>query len=267
MKYADLFKYNSHFSSARGDDGNYNANTYNARISHRKKKSNNFKIYLAILFCLVIAFLYIRYQVFYNEESLFYRFYHEVFQFEKKEKKKGTVSILVEKYLIGKKPKQTKKTKPKTSLHRRQKVPFYLIESNVKKGVITMAPEKVSFVPSSKKNYVYDLINKLIQYQQKNNNYFNSFNENTILLNYKMEQDTLLLNFNSQFEYNRLGDKGIDLQIQQILWTIFKSPFGIKVKYISFLFNDRRKRIIGGHGFELKPFYSRKDLKKNLVFQ
>lgn len=257
MKYADLFKHNSYFSATQHD----------ARISHRRKKSNKLKLYLLILSFLLVAFLYIRYQMFYNEESLFYRFYHEIFQPEKKVQKKNSITLLLEKYIIGKKQKKKKIPQKTIKINRKHKISFYLLESSIEKGIIKITPEKVFFSPSSRKNYLYDLINKLIQYQQKNAKLFNSFNENTVLLNHKMEGDTLLLNFNSQFEYNRLGDKGINLQIQQILWTVFQSPYGEKIKYISFLFNNRRKRIIGGHGFELKPFYSRKDIKKNFVFQ
>ena len=48
------------------------------------------------------------------------------------------------------------------------------------------------------------------------------------------------LDFNGAFQFSKLGDKGIILQIQQILWTIFRnSPE--KIKYVSFLIEGKRK--------------------------
>jgi spore germination protein GerM len=87
----------------------------------------------------------------------------------------------------------------------------------------------------------------------------------------------LLIDFNSRFEYNRYGYMGLSIQIQQLLWTIFRyndeiirraretgQPV-VHISRVSFLIEGRRKSRIGGEGVPLKLFYSRSDLKREVV--
>ena len=84
------------------------------------------------------------------------------------------------------------------------------------------------------------------------------------LVDVKIEENVLMINFNKKFEYTKYGYMGHQARIQQILWTIFNSKAAKieKIAYVSFLIEGERKMNIGGEGMGLKPFYSRKDMKK-----
>ena len=46
------------------------------------------------------------------------------------------------------------------------------------------------------------------------------------------------LDFNGAFQFSKLGDKGIILQLQQILWTIFRNNPS-QIRYVSFLIEGK----------------------------
>lgn len=107
------------------------------------------------------------------------------------------------------------------------------------------------------------LFQNLLVFQSNNPKVKNFFDPQTRLNNAWLENNTLLLDFNSAFENSKYGYMGIEVKIQQVLWTFFnfKADTVNKVGYISFLIDGKRKDVVGGDGKILKPFYSRKDLR------
>ncbi len=124
------------------------------------------------------------------------------------------------------------------------------------------------FVVNKKTDYIPQqlyqaLFQNLLVFQSSNPKVKNFFDPQTRLNNAWIENNTLLLDFNSAFENSKYGYMGIEVKIQQVLWTFFnfKADTVNKVGYISFLIDGKRKDVIGGDGKILKPFYSRKDLR------
>lgn len=124
------------------------------------------------------------------------------------------------------------------------------------------------------KNLEYgNVIKDLIEQRSAQDNIYNFFNENIKVRRAWIDNDTLIIDFNRAFEYSRHGYAGLEIRIQQILWTAFHLPplydsRKIKnnkpIEYVSFLIGGRRKSKIGGDGMALSPFYSKEDLLKEI---
>lgn len=155
-------------------------------------------------------------------------------------------------------------TSPTTSVGR-QKAFYYLVKTKPDSHLLQLSPKQGSIISLSKNDHYYNLVSKLIEYKSDDNVSLSVFSPKVVLLKSWVEQDTLLLDFNENFQFSRLGDKGIVLQIQQILWTVFRNN-PLKVRYVSFLIAGKRKFQIGGHGIQMKPFYSEKDLVRVINF-
>ena len=146
--------------------------------------------------------------------------------------------------------------------------------------VIDEKKDKITFtalrhgIRKDLKNLEYgNVIKDLIEQKSSQNNIYNFFNENIKVRRAWIDNDTLIIDFNRSFEYSRHGYAGLEIRIQQILWTAFNLPFlydsrKIKnnkpIEYVSFLIGGRRKSKIGGDGMALSPFYSRDDLLKTI---
>ena len=146
--------------------------------------------------------------------------------------------------------------------------------------VIDEKKDKITFtalrhgIRTDLKNLEYgNVIKDLIEQKSAQNNIYNFFNENIKVRRAWIDNDTLIIDFNRSFEYSRHGYAGLEIRIQQILWTAFNLPFlydsrKIKnnkpIEYVSFLIGGRRKSKIGGDGMALSPFYSRDDLLKTI---
>ena len=112
---------------------------------------------------------------------------------------------------------------------------------------------------------IYDKpLRYLLNYDDVQEKGFNCFSKGVILKKVWIENDVLMLDYNQKFENNRFGHLGLQVQIQQILWTAFavSTDQGDEIKRISFLINGKRRTRIGGEGMSLKPFYTRRDLRR-----
>ena len=287
MKYARVHNY-----SHRASLSKYKSQGYYKRKSNRNPRNfYSHRFYLAIFLILISCGLYIRYQSLYVEDSLFYHLYqgmikpkwlhyqskkqiHSTAAIKKNEKKKTTASSyrkqLKQNHSLQKKnsptlkKSQTKKTiSPPTSSSTKlttsiQNVLYYTVQTKKDSNLLKLSPQRGSMVSFHEKDYYYNLVSRLIEYKQ-NSQSLDVFSTKTVLLKSWVEKDTLLLDFNGAFQFSKLGDKGIILQIQQILWTIFRNNPN-HIRYVSFLIEGKRKINLGGHGLQLKPFYSEKDL-------
>ena len=111
-----------------------------------------------------------------------------------------------------------------------------------------------------------EALDKMLTHVPQKSGFINAFDKKVQLLKAWVENDVLIVDFNSRFEYNRYGHLGLKMQIQQVLWTAFgvSKDSQHELNRVSFLINGRRKERLGGEGLVLKPFYSRLDLVKKL---
>lgn len=242
------------------------------RTSKRPSKqslqlSYKFKFYITIVLILLGCYGYVYYQVKHNPRSVFYDL-AKTFNKHASTKNKVTRPKTI--------PSRSKSWTDNTrsSSHSSQEtdikkwpINVYLMQAN-KKNAQLVALE--TSMEGKKESYFKNLINTLIHFKASDRKLINGLQfhtKNTIkILRVYLENDVLILDFNEAFEYSRYGYAGLNLQIQQILWTVFNSKGAKleKIKNISFMINGVRKKKIGGEGMELKLFYSRKDLRKQI---
>ncbi len=223
------------------------------------KFSYRFKFYLTIFLILLGCYAYIHYQVVYDEGSVFYE-----------------LSNIFYKYIdlkpnIGKKLKHAKnnlldsekKYLEKESIDRNWSIDIYLMKTSKNSAVLLPMKAKMH---GGREDYFKNLITTLINFKSENRKIINGFQNKVKLKNAYLENDVLILDFNESFEFSRYGYAGLNLRIQQILWTVFnsKGAKAEKIANVSLMINGKRKRKIGGEGLELKLFYSKKDIIKTI---
>ena len=243
-----------------------NARGYSRGNPSRKKNLLNtykIKFYLVFFFMIGFSFVYLYYQTHYNQSSIFY----EITQIIKKRFPEKNVSKSIQNLEndISKlvKPQKTNdsllkiQSTQKNNIQRKESL--YYIKTN--NNQITFSPLQTTF-QSDKIKYFTVVLNTMI----KNSKLNNPFKKNTRVIDTWIENRVLIVNFNHHFEYSRFGDKGIEIQIQLVLWNIFKSQGGIaeKIEAVSFLIEGKRKTYIGGEGTQINPFYEKKDLKNQI---
>ncbi len=148
-------------------------------------------------------------------------------------------------------------------------VSLYLPQFSREKNAIHFIPIPQKIEYASSKNLLKKTISSLIGFRSEETTLKNFFSSNIRLRNLFIENETLVLDFNRFLENSKYGYKGLEIRLQEILWTIFnldKSVFPEKVFFISILIEGERKEKLGGDGLILKPFYSRKDLKSKMIF-
>ncbi len=138
-------------------------------------------------------------------------------------------------------------------------------------GIVSFQPYSKAFTIGSKQNAYELAIAELASFKGEKENMANFLSPKIELRQSKIESRTLILDFNRNFEYSRYAHKGIEIRLQQILWTIFTlaESRGEEnlFRYVSFLIDGKRKSVLGGDGFFLNPFFSKEDLKATFAFQ
>ena len=219
-----------------------------------------FKFYLTIALLLGATGFYIRHQINHNPKSIFYeihKLYKKHFFVDSKPvKKEKSANAPVSTEIQDKQEKMAS-----DAISR----PVNLYQLTLKNGAATFVPV-TDKIKSNKKKFFGNLIHRLIHHDSSDRRTINSFDSHVVLKAMRIENDVLLLDFNRAFEYNRFGYMGLSAQIQQVLWTVFKSPQAKKekIRCVSFLIEGKRKRKIGGEGLDLKLFYTIKDLKNTV---
>ncbi len=155
------------------------------------------------------------------------------------------------------------------SLNRNQIVfSFYLPKFSTEKNSVNFIPIAQSINNSG--NSIKSIMRSIFRFKTKNNNLKNFLTPQIKLLGAFIENQTLILNFNKFFESSKFGYKGLEIRLQQVLWTMLSldpQVLGEKVSFVSIIIEGERKSKIGGDGILLKPFYSKQDLKKEILFE
>ena len=129
---------------------------------------------------------------------------------------------------------------------------IYFIKYDEDKGNIELAPRKR---PLGYKPTIKDAITALLDgpdNRERDGNIITCIPEKAYLIDAKQEGDTVFLDFNAEFEYNRLGYEGLRAQVNQIVFTATQFS---GIKSVVFLINGKRRDSIGGEGFSIaKPF-------------
>lgn len=80
--------------------------------------------------------------------------------------------------------------------------------------------------------------------------------ENTKLESIKVEEDTVFLDFSSEFEVNSFGRDSVVLQLKQIVFTVTEYS---DIKKVQFLINGEKRTYLGGDGVVIGKPLSRDD--------
>ncbi|OHD57850.1 MAG: hypothetical protein A2096_01445 [Spirochaetes bacterium GWF1_41_5] len=248
---------NTKMHLARRKKGNSGGNPDN---SYKKK------FYLVIFLILAATGLYVYLQIKVNSNSIFAKIYTALHTADT-----GKSSFLnnllsgwnskvssIEKSV---KPSAGEKKNPPPSQPvvrpETREIQIYLAKQE-KNRALRMMPKSVNITVTDGK-IMKESINTLLHYKSPESDIITSIPPKVELLDAYIENNVLILDFNRHFEYNKHGYIGLEVQIQQILWTIT----GINEQLsLSFLIEGRRKHKIGGEGMILRPFYSVKDRKK-----
>ena len=67
----------------------------------------------------------------------------------------------------------------------------------------------------------------------------------TVLLSIRIVEETVLLNFSDDFQFNTLGMEGFDAQLRQVVFTATEFP---QVKKVQILIAGQRKNYLGADG-------------------
>lgn len=147
---------------------------------------------------------------------------------------------------------------------------FFLTQLDRKTGAARVLPIRSAFAWGERNAYG-EAVKHLVKLRPDREGYLNPFPENVRLNKAWIENGVLLLDFNRAFEYNRFGHLGLQVQIQQVLWTVFDlsdrsgSMVPEKIDSVSILIDGKRKKTLGGEGLALKLFYGREDLLRLLA--
>ncbi|HMB00536.1 MAG TPA: GerMN domain-containing protein [Spirochaetota bacterium] len=233
-----------------------------------KKQSGSFvyylKFWLFIIIILISTYFYIRYKINHEPQSVF----SKVSRIVEAEKDAVADTLSAEEKVKPEKTEQPAASEASAVKASNREVAIRVFFPQRKNKKIVMSFVKTSFEQGD--SYYKNLIKKMLLYKNRNDldRPFNIFNNGVKIRKAWLEEDVLLLDFNSRFSYNRYGYNGLRMQIQQVLWTVFKNQQeNQEIKNISFLINGKRKSKIGGEGMQLKPFYNKKDIKKVIPYR
>lgn len=248
-----------------------------------------FKFYAAIGVILLSVYFYVRYQIQNHPDSVF----HELYMIVKgqvaenppggekagdkaNEKPSSAKSEAdgVKKRIDGTRSEKTKDTvaastksededlKPITTTE----VNLFLGSLDKRSGLVKLTPVKTLVEAGDLDPYASAVKELLRFHSDRDSALVNTFPENVRLRSARIENGVLLLDFNQAFEFNRFGHLGLQVQIQQILWTVFdvSDQRDKKLESISILVDGKRKKTLGGEGMVLKPFYGRSDLVRTI---
>jgi spore germination protein GerM len=147
---------------------------------------------------------------------------------------------------------------------------FFLTQLDRKTGAARLLPIRSAFAWGERNPYG-EAVKHLVRLRPDREGYLNPFPDNVRLNKAWIENGVLLLDFNRAFEFNRFGHLGLQVQIQQVLWTVFDlsdrsgSMVPEKIDSVSILIEGKRKKTLGGEGLALKLFYGREDLLRLLA--
>lgn len=128
---------------------------------------------------------------------------------------------------------------------------IYLIEYNENTGSITLVFKERSFEKNTIENAILSLLDGATTYEN-NHNIISSIPRNTKLLDIFIEDSTVYLDFNEDFQYNPLGNEGSILQIYQFVYTATQFE---GINNVVFLINGEFRETIGAEGsIENIPF-------------
>ena len=129
---------------------------------------------------------------------------------------------------------------------------IYLVEYNESTGSITLIFRERKF---NNKLSVEEAINKLLvgaTDEENNRNIISCIPKDTELLDIFIENNTVYLNFNENFEFNPLGNDGTMVQIYQFVYTATQFE---GIDNVIFLINGNLNETIGAEGaIENMPF-------------
>lgn len=145
-------------------------------------------------------------------------------------------------------------------------VNLFLGSLDKRSGQVKLTPVKTLIEAGDQDPYAVAVKELLHFHSDRDAALVNTFPENVRLRSARIENGVLLLDFNQAFEFNRFGHLGLQVQIQQILWTVFdvSDQRDKKLESISILVDGKRKKTLGGEGLVLKPFYGRSDLVRTI---
>lgn len=129
---------------------------------------------------------------------------------------------------------------------------IYLVEYSESTGSITLIFRERKF---NNKSSIEEAIKKLLEGAtdyENNRNIISCIPKNTKLLDIFIENNTVYLNFNDNFEFNPLGNDGTMVQIYQFVYTATQFE---GIDNVIFLINGRLNETIGAEGaIENMPF-------------
>ena len=122
---------------------------------------------------------------------------------------------------------------------------IYLVEYNENSGAITLIFRNRNFKnEASIENAIKTLLNGATD-DENNKNIISCIPKNTQLLDIFVEDDTVYLNFNEDFEFNPLGNEGTMIQIYQLVYTATQFE---GIDKVIFLLDGNLNETIGAEG-------------------
>ena len=122
---------------------------------------------------------------------------------------------------------------------------IYLVEYNESSGAITLIFRNRNFKnEASIENAIKTLLNGATD-DENNKNIISCIPKNTQLLDIFVEDDTVYLNFNEDFEFNPLGNEGTMIQIYQLVYTATQFE---GIDKVIFLIDGNLNETIGAEG-------------------
>ena len=122
---------------------------------------------------------------------------------------------------------------------------IYLVEYNENSGAITLIFRNRNFKnEASIENAIKTLLNGATD-DENNKNIISCIPKNTQLLDIFVEDDTVYLNFNEDFEFNPLGNEGTMIQIYQLVYTATQFE---GIDKVIFLIDGNLNETIGAEG-------------------
>lgn len=132
------------------------------------------------------------------------------------------------------------------------KIFFY----RVLKNNLVLSSKKIE----TKQNSIYELF-KLIKRLKSSDNEITFLNPSTRLIDYKLSDDTLILNLSKEIEENEYGGNGILYSIYQIAYTL---GYSANVKKVLILIEGKKPSYLGGEGI---IFQNPIDITKKPIIQ
>ena len=265
---------------------------YRRKVRRGRKKVNyQLRYYFLIFFFFFLSFSYVFFKVLQDEDSIFKDIYHFFFTDSITSAKASDVlrDTFLENSPLPEVVKREETRSPLVDQKANQKadqrlanqgqveakalpyeiVTLYLAKFSNEKNAINFIPIPQRVAYQSRKRLLPNVVNALINFRSQEEKFNRFFSSKVKLKGYFIENETLVLNFNRFLENSKYGYKGLEVRLQQILWTLLNLKtdlLGKRISFISILIDGERNPRLGGDGFLLKPFYYRKDLKSSVMF-